>query len=128
MRAGDDDRADLCGRQPGELGRHALSGATRLRVRVEQVAGDQEQVDAFLDREINRGLEGRELALALGRRMIAHVGVAGSEMDVGCMDDAEHRRCLCLPGVGPDGGAGGEPTPAGRPLRPAGTGASEAPP
>ena len=96
VRAGDDDRADLRGRQPGELGRDALSGAARLRVRVEQVAGDQEQVHPFLDREIDGGLEGRELALALGRRLIAHVGVAGSEMDVGCMDDAEHRRCLCL--------------------------------
>ena len=43
--ARDDDRPDLRLGQPLELGRDALHGAARLDVRVEQVAGDEEEVD-----------------------------------------------------------------------------------
>ena len=127
VRARDDDRADLRRGKPGEFGRDAIGGAAWLRVRVEQVAGDQEQVHPLLDREIDSGLEGRELALALGRRLIAHVGVAGSEMDVGCMDDAEHRRCLCLL-TSTGRRRGWRANSLGTSLAPDGPGASEAPP
>ena len=67
---------------------HALHGSARLDVAVEQVAGDQEQVDLLGERELDRRDEGGELALALRRRLVAEVVVARAEMDVGGMDDA----------------------------------------
>ena len=54
--------------EPRELRGHALDGAPRLDVGVEQVAGDQDEVDLLRDREVDGGLERRELALALGGR------------------------------------------------------------
>ena len=59
----------------------------RLDVAVEQVAGDQEQVDLLGEREVDGGGEGGELPLTLGARLLAEVVVAGTEMDVGGMDD-----------------------------------------
>ena len=50
--ARDDDGPDLRDRQPLQLGRDALHGPARLDVRVEQVAGDQEEVDLLGDGEI----------------------------------------------------------------------------
>jgi hypothetical protein len=126
--AGDDDRADLRRGKPGKLGRDAFSGSPRLGIRVEEVAGNQEQVDPLLDREVDRRLEGRELALALGRRLIAHVGVAGPEMDVGCMDDAEHRRLLVPPLLSTERRRGWRANSLGSRDAARGPGASEVPP
>ena len=87
VRARDDDRADLGFGQSPELRRDALDRSLRLDVAVEQVTGDQEQVDLLGKREVDGGGECRELALTLGARLLAEVVVAGTEMDVGGMDD-----------------------------------------
>ena len=124
--ARDDDGPDLRLDEALELGRDALDRAARLDVRVEQVAGDEEQVDLLGEREVDGRLEGRELALALGRRLLAEVVVARTEMDVRGMDDPEHRGAACLLAVAGDRGVA-RPGPG---LRTAGrgAGASEAPP
>ena len=82
--------------QARELGGDALDRAARLDVRVEQVAGDQEQVDLLAEGEVDGGLEGRELALALGGRLLAEIVVPRAEMDVRGVDDPEHRGATCL--------------------------------
>ena len=91
MRARDDDCPDLgCG-QALELRGDALDRALRLDVAVEQVAGDQEQVDLLGKREVHGRGECGELPLTLGARLLAEVVVARTEMDVGGMDDRSIR-------------------------------------
>ena len=87
MRARDDDRPDASRGEPLQLGGDALDGAARLDVRVEQVAGDQEEVDLLGEGQVDGGLEGGELALALGGRLLAEVVVTRAEMDVCGVDD-----------------------------------------
>ena len=87
MGARDDRGPDAGLDEPRELGGHALDRAPRLDVRVEQVAGDQDEVDALRDREVHGGREGRELPFALGSRLLSEVVVTGAEMDVGGVDD-----------------------------------------
>ena len=87
VRAGDDDRPDLGVGQALELGGDALDRAARLDVAVEQVAGDEEQVDLLGEGEVDGRHEGRELALALGRGLLTEVVVARAEMDVRGVDD-----------------------------------------
>ncbi len=66
-----------------ELRGDALHRAARLGIGVEQVAGDQDDVDLLRDRQVDRRAEGGELPLALCGRLLAHVGVTRAEMDVG---------------------------------------------
>ena len=68
-------------------GGDALDRAPRLDVAVEEVPGDQEQVDLLREREVDAGAEGGELPLTLGARLLAEVVMAGTEMDIGGMDD-----------------------------------------
>ena len=79
-----------------ELGRHALDGAARLDIGVEQVAGDQEQFDLLGQGEIDSCLERRELAFALRGRLLTEIVVPRAEMDVSGMDDPEHRAATRL--------------------------------
>ena len=88
VRARDDDRPDLAGGEPLELRRDALDRATRLDVAVEQVAGDQDEIDLLGQRQVDGGGEGGELALALGAGLLTEVVVARAEMDVRGVDDA----------------------------------------
>ena len=108
-------------RRAAELGGDPLDRAARLGVRVEQVAGDEDEVDLLREGEVDGGPEGRELALALGGRLLAEVGVAGPEMDVGRVEQAEHRRhCARSDGArgAPDRGA--RPRGGPRPSAPRG--------
>ena len=70
-----------------ELGGDALHRAARLDVAVEQVAGDEEQVDLLGEGQVDGRHEGRELALALRGGLLAEVVVARAEMDVRGVDD-----------------------------------------
>ncbi len=88
MRPGQDHRPDLGRDESLKLRGHALDGATRLDVAVEEVAGDQDQVDLLGDRQIDRGDERGELAFSLGTRLLAEVVMTGAEVDVRGMDDA----------------------------------------
>ncbi len=96
--ARDDDRPDARVGQPLELRRDPLHGAARLDVRVEQVAGDQEEVDLLRQREVDRRLEGRELPLPLCGRLLTEIVVSRAQMDVRGVDDPEHRAAAVLPG------------------------------
>ena len=89
--ARDDDRPDPGLGQALEFGGDALDRAARLDVRVEQVAGDQEEVDLLGQGKVDGRLEGRELALALGGRLLSEIVVSRTEMDVRGVDDPEHR-------------------------------------
>ena len=89
--ARDDDRPDPGLGQALELGGDALDRAARLDVRIEQVAGDQEEVDLLGQGEVDGRLEGRELALALGGRLLSEIVVSRTEMDVRGVDDPEHQ-------------------------------------
>ena len=75
-------RASSCG--------DPLHGAARLDVGVEQVAGDEEQVDLLGEGEVHGGDERGELALALGGRGVAEVGVAGAEVHVRGVQQSKH--------------------------------------
>ena len=88
--ARDDDRPDLGGDEALQLGGDALHRAARLDVRVEQVPGDQEEIDLLGEGEIDGGLERRELALPLGGRLFAEIVVSRAEMDVCGMDEPQH--------------------------------------
>ena len=65
-----------------ELRRHAFDRPTRLDVRVEEVAGDQDEVDLLREGEVDGRLEGRELPLALRGGLLAEVLVPRAEMHV----------------------------------------------
>ena len=130
VRARDDDRPDPRVGEPLQLRGDALDRAARLDVRVEQVAGDQEEVDLLGEGEVDGRLECRELALALRRRLLAEIVVAGAEMDVRGMDDPEHRGAA-LPPRGSwleDRGVSRAGPDADRRVAGRGDGASEAPP
>ena len=71
-----------------ELGGDPLHRAARLGVRVEQVAGDEEEIDLLGEREIDGRPEGCELTLPLRRGLVAQVGVARPEVDVRGVDEA----------------------------------------
>ena len=68
----------------------ALDGAAGLDVRVEQVAGDQEEVHLLGQGEVDGGLERRELALSLGGGLLAEIVVSRTEMDVCGVDEPQH--------------------------------------
>ena len=86
--AGDDDRPDPGVGEALELGRDALHRAARLGVRIEQVAGDEEEIDLLDQREVDGRPEGCELTLPLRRRLVSQVRMARPEMDVRGMDEA----------------------------------------
>ena len=71
-----------------QLGTDALHRAARLDVAVEQVAGDEEQVDLLREREVDGRGEGGELPLALGAGLLTEVVMPGTEVDVRGVDDA----------------------------------------
>jgi hypothetical protein len=89
--AGNDDRAYRGSRNAAELGGHALHRSARLRVRVEEIAGDEEQIDGLGNGEVDRGFEGRELALAQNRRSFSQIGVPCPKVDIGGVKQAKHR-------------------------------------
>ena len=91
VRARDDDAPDPGVGEPLQLGRDALDRPARLDVRVEQVAGDEEEVDLLRDGEVDGSLEGRELAFALSGRLLTEIVVSRTQVDVSGMDDPEHR-------------------------------------
>ena len=88
--ARDDDRADPGPGQSLELRGDALDRAARLDVRVEQVAGDQEQVDLLGERQVDGGLERGELALPLGGGLLPQVVMPRPEVDVCGVDQPQH--------------------------------------
>src|SRR4029078_814354 len=87
---GNEDAPDLRARQTLELRGDALDRPPRLGIRVEEVAGDDEEVDLLLDREIDGCLEGGALALTLRRRALAEVGVTSTQVDVRGVEQTEH--------------------------------------
>ena len=72
--------------------RDPFDRGARLDRGLEQVAGDQHEVDRSGDRQLDRSLEGEELALALVAGTFAEGQVSGTEMDVGRLEDTEHLR------------------------------------
>jgi hypothetical protein len=88
--ARDQDRPDLRRGEPLQLRGDALDGAARLGVGVEEIARDQDDVDLLGEGNVDRGLEGGELAFSLGRRLIPEVGVAGAEVHVSGVEESEH--------------------------------------
>ncbi len=101
-------RADTGLRKPGELGGHALHRALGLDVRVEQVAGDEEQVHLLGDREVDGGAERGKLPLALGRRGLPEIRVTRAEVDVCDVQQSKHRvrlpSLVVRPVIGPEVG------------------------
>src|SRR5207245_2241344 len=124
VRAGDDHRPDLRGDEPLQLGGDALDGTLGLRVRVEEIAGDEDHVDLLDDRQIDRSLECGELPFALRGGLLAEIGMARAKMDVGGVEQSEHP--VALPSS-PSPGEAGWPQIA-CPSLAGGSGASEAPP
>ena len=100
MRAGYNHDGDVPLHETTELSSGAFDRATRLAVRIEEVAADQNKVDLLGYREIDRSLERIELALTLGGRSGAKVVVARSEMNVGHVQQARHRDFGLPPGIG----------------------------
>ena len=90
MRSRQDHRPNRGKGEALELGGNALDRASRLGVRVEQVARDQHEVDLLGEGEIDRRRERSELTLALGGRLFAEVRVTSAEMDVRRMEKAKH--------------------------------------
>jgi hypothetical protein len=88
--ARDDHGPDLRPGKSGDLGGDALDRPLGLEIRVEQVAGDEDDVDHLGQGEVDRGREGGELALALGYRGLPEVGVPGPKMDVRGVQQSEH--------------------------------------
>ncbi len=103
--------------EAGELGRDALDRAPGLDVRVEQVAGDEEQVHLLGQREVDRGLERRELALALRGGRLAEIRVARAEVDVRGVQQSQHGVCR-LPSLVTVPGPASRAGPASGRLRP----------
>ena len=85
--ARDDDRPDAGQGQTLELLGHPLDRSARLDVRVEQVAGDQEEVDLLGQGQVDGRPERRELAIPLGGGLHTEVVVTRAEMDVRGVDD-----------------------------------------
>ena len=80
-----------------EFGGDGVDRAGRLRVRVEEVAGHDEEVDALGESELDRRAESRHLALPLRDSDRSEVAVSGPEVDVGGVEEAEHRRLRSSP-------------------------------
>ncbi len=90
--ARDEDDRDA-GRDDGlQHGRDTLDQGPRLDARVEQVAGDQEEIGGRGQDELADLLERRELAFPLLARRVAQERVARTEVNVGRLDETEHRR------------------------------------
>ena len=70
-----------------ELAGDALDRATRLDVGVEEVAGDQEEVDLLGEGQVDGRAERGELAIPLGGGLDPEVVVTRAEMDVRGVDD-----------------------------------------
>ena len=104
VRARDDDGTDPGLGQSLQLRGHAFDGAAGLDVRVEQVAGDQEQVHLLGERQVDRGLERRELSLSLRGSLLPKVVMACPEVDVCGVDQPQHPvvRLASLAVTGPD--------------------------
>ena len=75
----------------------ALDRAPRLHVRIEQVAGDQEEVRALRQGQVDCGPERRELPFPLRGRLLAEIVMPRTEMDVRGMDDPQHQAAAGLP-------------------------------
>ena len=87
MRPRDEDGPDPGIDEALEFGRDAFRRTTGLDIGVEQVSGDEEQVDLFDEGEIDGSRERGELALALCGGLLAHVVVACTQVHVCGMDD-----------------------------------------
>ena len=92
VRARNEDGPDAAVDEAPELAGGALHRAARLDIGVEEVAGDQEQVDPLRQGEIDAGDERGVLPLALRRRLVAQVRVPRPEVDIGRVEQAQHRR------------------------------------
>ena len=99
MGARDDHRPNARPHQPRQLRGDPLDEPRWLGIRIEQVAGNQEDVDLLAEGEVDSRLERGELALALPRRCVAEVRVARPEMDVRGVQDSEHPVAVGLHGV-----------------------------
>ena len=120
MGTGDDHGADRRLGEARQLGGRPLDRAAGLRVRVEEVAGDQDEVHLLGEGQVDGRPEGRELPLALCRRLFAEIGVAGPEVDIGRVEEAQHRGHCDKSGGGRRGLTRGAPRPtwiAGAPGR-----------
>src|SRR5437660_1441025 len=81
----DDDRLA----KPRELSPHELDGLVGRAVVIEEIAGDQEQVDLVAQRSIDDALERAPFALAV-RGLLARVTVAVAlEVDIGGVKDSQ---------------------------------------
>ena len=106
VRTRDDGNANRSVGQALELRHRSLHRAPRLRVRVEEVACHEQHVGLLREGKVDRGTEGGELALALGRGLVSQVGVPGTKVDVSRMDEAQHpRHCAASGGRCPGSGA-----------------------
>ena len=88
--AGNEDRPDRAVGQALDLGGNPFDRPARLGVRIEEVAGDEEEVHLLGQGQVHGGPEGGELALALRSGLLAEVGVAGPEVNVGRVEQAQH--------------------------------------
>ena len=123
VRPRQEHRPDAGRGEAPQLGRDALHGPARLRVRVEQVTRDQEQVHVPVQGGLHRPRERGELALALSGRALPEVGVTGPEVHVGGMQDAQHPgsatlRCGRVSDAPRFGGGASEEPPWTSPARP----------
>jgi len=87
--ARDDDRPDRRLGEPAQLDGDPLDAPPGLGVRVEQVAGDEEEIDMLGEGQVDGGLEGGELTLPLGGGLFTEVSVARAEVDVGRVEESQ---------------------------------------
>ena len=87
MRARDEHGPDARIDEPLQLGGDAFHGTARLDVRVEEVAGDEEQIHLLDEREIDRTGERRELSFTLRGGLLAEIVVSRAQVDVSGVDD-----------------------------------------
>jgi hypothetical protein len=90
VRARDDHRGDLARHCLGQLTGRALDGSPGLRVRVEQVTADQDQVDLLGDGQVDRPLERAELPLTLVGRGRPEIVVPSSKVHIGHVQQTRH--------------------------------------
>ena len=91
MRPGRDHDPDPRIHEALQLRGSPLDRAARLHVRVEQVAGDEDEIDLLRQREVHRRDEGGKLPLALHGGPITEVRVAGPEVHVGRVEQSRRR-------------------------------------
>ena len=87
MGPGDDDRPDASRGETLQFFGDPLDRAPRLDVGIEEVAGDQDEIDLLGKGHLDRCPERSELAIPLGGRLEPQVVVARAEMDVRGVDD-----------------------------------------